>query len=309
MPSIFTSTPSPFFGAQTDVTTEEADAVLFGAPHGTPYPGIDNEPFAGAADALRQALHEDGDWTHHWDFDLDGPLMAGTDFALADAGNLKTASADGPGNRELIRDATEEIIAAGAVPMMIGGDDSTPIPFIEGVAALGPVTIVQVDAHIDWREERYGERFGFSSTMRRASELGHVERIIQCGMRGLGSARAEEVEIARSWGAEIVTARTIHAHGIEAILEHVPAGATCLFTIDCDALDAGIMPAVMAPEPGGLTFTQVTELIHGLAAKARIAAFDMIEFVPARDVTGTASITAARIVVNAIGALARSKAA
>ena len=137
---------------------------------------------------------------------------------------LETASLDGPGNREKIREMTGRIVAAGARPIMIGGDDSTPIPFIEGLAALGPLTIVQVDAHIDWREERRGEPLGYSSTMRRASEMDHVERIVQVGMRGLGSARRGEVEFAAQWGATIVTARELHRDGVEAVLRHVPDG-------------------------------------------------------------------------------------
>jgi agmatinase len=297
----------PFYGAQAGIGLDEADAVMFGAPHGTPYAKIDNQPYAAAPDALRSALASDAGWHDHWDFDLGGSLFDGSDFALADAGNLVTSPTDGAGNRALIKATAENIVAGGAVPIMIGGDDSTPIPFIEGLAARGPLTIVQIDAHIDWRDERRGERLGFSSTMRRASEMTHVERIVQVGMSGLGSARAAEVELAQEWGARFVTARALHCDGIESVLAHVPAGANCLITFDCDALDAGIMPAVMAPTPGGLTYLQVTDLIHAIADKARIVAFDLIEFVPERDVTGTAAITAARIVVNLVGALVRQR--
>ena len=297
--------PIPFMGAKAELEFGDADAVIFGAPHGTPYPGFENEPFADAPNALRMALEEDSRWLDHWDFDVGGPLLGDGDFKIADAGNLATTATDGPGNRALINEATASILAAGAMPMMIGGDDSTPIPFIEALAPTGPLTIVQIDAHIDWRDERRGEPLGFSSTMRRASEFDHVERIIQVGIRGLGSARREEVEIARNWGAQIVTARDIHRLGIEAALAYLPNGANCMITLDCDALDAGIMPAVMAPTPGGLTYTQTIDLIAGIVTKANVVGLDMIEFVPERDLNGTAAITAARIIANAIGCLAR----
>ena len=62
------------------------------------------------------------------------------------------------------------------------------------------------------------------------------------------------------------------------------------------------MPAVMAPAPGGILYWHVLELLHGLAKKARIVGFDLVEFMPARDPTGVAALTAARIVCNAIGA-------
>ena len=65
----------------------------------------------------------------------------------------------------------KSVLAAGAVPMVLGGDDSIPIPVLQAYADRGPVTVVQIDAHIDWRDEVKGERWGLSSTMRRASEM------------------------------------------------------------------------------------------------------------------------------------------
>ena len=295
----------PFTTQSAPGTIDAANAVVFGAPHGTPYDGIDNAVHAKSAPAMRAAIEEDWAWIDHWDYDLDGPLLNDREFVVHDAGDLETSPLDGPGNREKIQEMTERIVAAGAAPIMIGGDDSTPIPFIRGLASLGPLTIVQVDAHIDWRHERRDEPLGYSSTMRRASEMDHVERIVQVGMRGLGSARREEVEFAAGWGAHIVTARELHSGGVEAALQHVPAGANCLITFDCDALDAGIMPAVMAPTPGGLSYTQAIDLVAGVANKARLSAFDIMEFAPERDLNGVAALTAARIVWNVIGAMAR----
>ncbi|MFO0996323.1 MAG: agmatinase [Alphaproteobacteria bacterium] len=284
-----------------------ADLVVFGAPHGTPYPDIDNGPFSAAPAALRAGVSHFAHWMDHWDFDVGGPILGEGPFHPFDAGDLPTKPLDGAGNRALIREATEAVLAKGAVPIMFGGDDSTPIPFIEGFAKHGPICIVQIDAHIDWREEREGERFGFSSTMRRASEMAHVTHMVQVGMRGFGSARAREVEDATRWGAKLVTAREVHNRGIDAALEHVPDGARCVITVDCDGLDPSIMPAVMALAPGGLTYTQAIDLIAGVARKGRIVGFDVVEFVPARDPAGLAAMTAARLAVNALGHVARQK--
>ncbi len=308
MISSFQDAPVPFFGCGNNIDLNTADAALFGAPHGTPYPEIANEPFAAAPDALRSALAEDIGWEHHWDFDLDGPLLNDADFSVADLGNLTTKPDDGPGNRELIRSATERIVSAGCIPIMIGGDDSTPIPFLQGFVGRGPLTILQIDAHIDWRDERRGEPLGYSSTMRRASEMDHVEKIIQVGIRGLGSARKEEVVFARDWGADIITARAVHENGLGPVLAHVAENTNCVVTFDCDAFDAGIMPAVMAPTPGGLTYLQAIDLVHRVSAKANIVGFDMIEFVPERDRDGTAALTAGRVITNLIGSLARKRA-
>jgi agmatinase len=293
-----------FMGAAAVSSPQGYNAAIFGAPHGTPYRGIDNRIHAGTAQALRTVVKTDAEWLDHWDFDLGGPMLT-EGFKVADLGDLKTKSKDGPGNRRLIRSRTAEILSAGAVPIMIGGDDSTPIPFIEAFAGHGPLTILQIDAHIDWRHERYGEQYGFSSTMRRASELHHVERIVQAGMRGMGSAREKEIKEASSWGASFVTARDIHHDGVDAALSLIPIGSRYLITLDCDALDSSIMPAVAYPSPGGLTFVQVVDLIQGVAEKAKIAGFDLIEFVPKKDRDGLAAFTAARIICNVLGCLAR----
>ena len=298
----------PFCGATHihDLKKLDADAVLFAAPHGTSYRGQDGRVFEGSAKALRQALLLESHWLDHYDFDLADTLYPdGSSFRLGDLGDLTTAPEDGPGNRALIEATTRAILEKDAIPIMIGGDDSVPIPFIKAFEKHGPLTIVQIDAHIDWRQKRHDEPLGLSSTMRRASEMKHVERIIQVGMRSVGSARTKEVEAAKAWGVEIVTARKVHEEGVAAVLKHVPKGAKVLFTIDCDSLDVSIMPAVLAPTPGGLTYLEVLSLLEGIGKKATLAGFDMIEFVPERDPAGTAAYVAGRIVRYAIAQMIR----
>ena len=294
-----------FMGTTRSRTPAGFHAAIFGAPHGTPYPRIDNKVHATAANAFRLALHADSEWLDHWDFDLSGPLLGDGNCRVADLGNLPTKTKDGRGNRKLIEAQTRKILEAGAVPLMFGGDDSTPIPFIAGFSGSSPLTILQIDAHIDWREERYGERFGFSSTMRRASEQPHVWRIVQAGARGLGSAREAELRDAKQWGARIFTSRQIHHDGLKDVLETIPPDSDCLITLDCDALDTSQMPAVAHPSPGGLSYMQVIDLVAGVAAKARIAGFTMVEFVAKKDRDGTSAYTAARIAANVIGHIAR----
>ena len=180
-----------------------------------------------------------------------------------------------------------------------------PIPFLAGFADHGPIWILQIDAHIDWRDELHGERNGYSNTMRRASEMPQVAGIVQVGMRGVGSARLTEVEAALHYGSRLVTAREVHVHGVEAALRHVPDGARVVVTLDCDGLDPGILPGVAARTPGGLTYTQVIDLIAGLVRRARIAGFDLVEFYPPTDIDGMSASTAARLLVNVIGTIVR----
>lgn len=297
----------PFYGASWAKSPKDADIAIFGAPHGTPYSWVDNRKHAGAANAFRHAMEEDSGYLDHWDYDLGGPLLNGSPCTIVDLGNLPTKSKTGAENRKLIGDQTKAILAAGAVPIMFGGDDSTPIPFIAAYAGEPKTFILQIDAHIDWRDELRGERQGYSSTMRRTSELSHIAGIVQAGMRGIGSARTEEVEAARQWGARIFTSRHIHHHGLTDVLDAIPAGCNCLITMDCDAIDLSLMPAVAYPTPGGLNYTQVTDLIAGVAAKARIAGFTLVEFVPSRDPAGTAAFVAARIAAQVIGQASRQR--
>jgi agmatinase len=97
----------------------------------------------------------------------------------------------------------------------------------------------------------------------------------------------------------------VHEHGIAPVLDAVPAGSQVLVAFDCDGLDPTIMPGVIAPAPGGLTYWQAIGILCGIAAKARIAAFDLVEFVPERDVVGLGALTAARIIINVLGLIAR----
>ncbi len=80
-----------------------------------------------------------------------------------------------------------------------------------------------------------------------------------------------------------------------------------LVSIDVDGLDPSIMPGVIGPAPGGLLYWQAAGLLHGVAGKATMAAVDIVEFMPERDVQQQGALTAARLVANAIGLIARQK--
>eukprot|EP00903_Cladosiphon_okamuranus_P002104 g2102.t1 len=280
-------------------------AILFGAGHGTTYPGQDSSGHALAADAIRRASQEDAGLVDHWDFDLGGPLFDGDPVSCIDAGNAASSIDDAAGNRARIEQMTRGVLERSAVPVLIGGDDSIPIPFLAGFADHGLVWILQIDAHLDWRDQVDGETHGYSSPMRRISEMPHVAGMVQVGLRAVGSAGIEEVEAAQQYGSRLVTVRDIHAHGPEAALRHIPEGANCVITLDCDGLDPSIMPGVAARTPGGLSYTQVIDLIGGLGKRARIAGFDLVEFYPPADIDNLTALTASRIVVNAIGTIVR----
>jgi len=126
--------------------------VLFGAAYGTTYPGKDSGGYALAAEAIRQASQEDAALIDHWDFDLGGPLFNGGDVSCVDIGMIETHPNDNAGNRSRIKDQTRNVLADAATPVLIGGDDSVPIPFVAGFEDQGPLWVLQIDAHIDWRD-------------------------------------------------------------------------------------------------------------------------------------------------------------
>ncbi|MBY5350616.1 agmatinase [Rhizobium leguminosarum] len=280
-------------------------AVIFAAAHGSTYPGKDSSGYALAADAIRAASQDDAPLVEHWDFDLGGPLFDGGPVSCIDAGDIKTTMHDNAGNRARIEAKMREVLELPAIPILLGGDCSVTFPFLAGFADQGPVWVLQIDAHIDWRDEVHGERYGYSSPMRRASEMPHVAGMVQVGLRSVGSARATDVEAAQHYGSRFVTAREVHAEGVEAALQHIPEGAQVVVTLDCDSIDPGIMPGVAARTPGGLTYTEVIDLIASLGRQARIVGFDLVELYPPADINGLSALTAARILVNAVGAIVR----
>jgi agmatinase len=283
----------------------DVDVVVIGAPCATPYSSVG--PYCkDAPAAIRAASAVYSGIRHHHNFDLDGPmLLEGTN--AVDVGDVPWDDTAHEANRAAIRHTCEAVLAAGAVPVVLGGDDSIPIPVLQAYADHGPITIVQIDAHIDWRDEVQGERWGLSSTMRRSSEMEHVGEMIQVGRRGVGSARPADLAAAEARGVHFFSARDVHREGTKAIIDLVPAGGSIFITVDVDGLDPSIVPGVIGPEPGGLTYFQAIEIIDGIADRARIVGFDVVEFVPERDVNGIGALTTFRMAAHAIGRISRQR--
>ncbi len=191
---------------------------------------------------------------------------------------------------------------------MIGGDDSIPIPMLDAMGDTGKsYTVLQVDAHIDWRESHMGETHGLSSTMRRASEMDRIEKIIQVGARGIGSGHSSDHEDAIAWGAKFFTGLDIHRYGLQPAIEQIGSGDEIILCIDIDAMDPSIAPNTIGCAPGGLSYYQVLELICAAADRGRIAAVDFVEIMPEVDIDGIGGLTVSRLVAATMGVIARQK--
>ena len=287
----------------TDLDTLDAHIAFLGIPHGSPYSMEDvNNEQSRAPTAIRQATDRAVRSMERYDFDIGGPLYLGKPIKAVDCGDVPGNMHDFQDHVRRAEQAVRKILKAGALPMILGGDHAIPIPVLRAYEGRGPITLIQIDAHIDWRDDFNGVCDGLSSPIRRASEMEHIKDIFQIGIRAQGSARAEEVAAAKAYGANIITAYELHDAGMDAILDRIPNGGQYYITIDADGMDPAVMPAVAGPAPGGVTFHQARKMIHGLVRKGRVVGMDIVEITPALDVNRITSITAARLFVNLIGA-------
>jgi len=284
--------------------TADAGIILMGVPGATPYTSVGSY-CAEAPAAIRNAFGWPGVLGHH-DFDIDGYLLP-DDFKAVDWGDLDCSETDFSANRESIRHHVSKVLAADAIPLVMGGDDSVPIPVLEAFREHGPLTILQLDAHIDWRDEVGGETMGLSSNMRRASEMGWVENIIQVGARGIGSARPQDRQDALDWGARFFPMREVVRNGIDPIIESIPRDANLYIALDIDVMDPAVVPAVIGPAPGGFSYWQLLEILQAAAKRARISGFNLAELMTGADIGGRGALVAARIVAMVMGLCAQQR--
>jgi agmatinase len=276
---------------ETDLARLVARVAVLGVPFGSPYrdPGA-TVGCAAAPAAVRRRSQRLARFAGHWDFDLDGPMDV---MGLVDAGDVPGDPQDGPGNVATAEAAVRAVLERGIVPICLGGDDSVPIPILRAFAEHGPITVVHVDAHLDFRDEVDGVRDGYSSSMRRASEMPHVERIVQVGLRGVGSARANDLDDARRAGNVLITAAEARRSGIGEVLRSVPDDASVFLSFDCDGLDPSVLPAVSGLAPGGLTYADAVHLMRRIGSRLVGAVFT--EYVPRLDTEDRAALVVARL--------------
>jgi agmatinase len=285
---------------ETDLSRLDADVAILGVPHGWAYPRPGAT--AGCAEApaaVRRRSQRMARFRGHWDFDLDGPMLPADGAPrIVDAGDVPGEPEDGEGNSERTTAAVRAILEAGAIPVCLGGDDSVPIPILRAHEDRGPLTVVQVDAHLDYRHEVQGVEEGYSSPMRRAAELSHVERIVQVGLRGVGSAGVGDVEDSLAAGNLLVTARELRERGVPWLLEQIPAEASVFLSFDCDGLDPSVFPAVSAQAPGGLSYSEAFDLVTGIGP--RLAGSVFTEYVPQLDTENRSAAVLTRLLVATI---------
>jgi agmatinase len=219
------------------------------------------------------------------DFDID----VFEEFHLVDVGDVPMVPANAERCRAYIEDRVDKILKAGAVPICIGGDHSIPIPIgralSKNVANFG---YVHFDAHIDCQPNFAGEKFTNWSHVARTIELENVDprNVAIVGARGALNP-PEQWDFVREHGIRVFRMQEIRERGIEAVvrdaLDIVTEGTETFYcSLDSDVVDASAMPGTDAPEPGGLSSSEMLRACELIGArKPRV--LDIVELIPAYD--------------------------
>ena len=286
---------------QLDWDNIVADFAVLGAPFdgGTQWrPGARFGPRAIREASTLFAFGHAGAYDH----EDDTTYLA--DCRIADIGDADIIHTDTTRSHANIEFGVGKILAAGAVPVVLGGDHSINIPCIRAFAGQPPLHLIQIDAHLDFVDERHGVRHGHGNPMRRAVEQSHVTGLTQLGIRNVSSTAREGYEDARRRGSDILSVRQFRALGVQAVLARIPPGIRYYLSIDIDAFDPSIAPGTGTPSHGGFTYYEVMELLAGLARQGRIVAVDLVETAPDYDPAGVTAVLAAQLLLNLLGRIA-----
>jgi len=291
----------------TNLTKLEADFAIVGVPFGVPY---DMRGVASGASeapvAIRECSARYGRFLNHHDFDLGGEFLNGSTVRVVDCGDVPADPRDLTGNTARATAAIRSIIDHGSVPIVLGGDDSIPALALKAFEGFDSIHVLQIDAHLDFRDEVDGIRDGYSSPMRRASEMPWVEKIVHVGLRGVGSARPADVADSKKDGNTLITAREVREKGVEQVLQEFPEAANIFIAIDCDGLDPSVMPGTSCPMPGGLLFYEVADIVQGLARRGKVIGMDVAEYFPSLDIQKVTALAIVRLIVILIGTMVRA---
>jgi len=221
---------------------------------------------------------------------------------IGDADIIHTKTEESHANIEF---GVRKMLLAGALPVTIGGDHSINIPcinaFDQNCAENGPIHVVQIDAHLDFVDERHGVTNGHGNPMRRAIEKDYVSGMTQLGIRNVSSTAKEGYDDARARGSDILSVRQVRNMGTEGVLGRIPEGARYYVTIDIDAFCPSIASGTGTPSHGGFLYYDVLEILQGLAKRGDVVGIDLVEVAPAYDPSESTQILAAQLLLNFIG--------
>jgi agmatinase len=278
----------------------DADIAILGAPFdfGTQYrPGARFGPRAIREASTLFSFGHAGAYDHEDDI----TYLTEDQGRIVDIGDADIIHTDTQQSHANIETGVRAILKAGAIPVVLGGDHSVNIPCINSFSEEEPFHLIQVDAHLDFVDERHGVTAGHGNPMRRAAEKDYVKGLSQIGIRNVSSTAKEGYDDARAFGSDIISVRQFRAIGVAAVLDRIPKGERYYVTIDIDGFDPSIAPGTGTPSHGGFLYYEILELMDGLARQGHIIGLDLVEVAPDYDQTGSTSTLAAQILLNTIG--------
>lgn len=222
---------------------------------------------------------------------------------IVDIGDADIIHTDTIQSHANIEFGVKKILEAKAIPVVLGGDHSVNIPCINAFKNEDPIHIIQIDAHLDFVNERHGVRFGHGNPMYRASEKEYVSGMTQIGIRNVSSTAREGYIDAKERGSKIFSVRQFRKMGISQILNTIPKNIRYYLTIDIDAFDPSIASGTGTPSHGGFYYYEILELIDGLTKQGNIVGLDLVEVAPDYDITNSTSTLAAQLLMNIMGRL------
>jgi len=242
-----------------------------------------------------------------YDFEDDIVYLPVDKTHIVDIGDADIIHTDTIKSHANIEYGVKKILEAKAIPIVLGGDHSINIPCINAFKNQDPIHVIQIDAHLDFVDERHGVRFGHGNPMRRASEKKYVTGMTQIGIRNVSSTAREGYIDAKEKGSKIFSVRHLRKLGIDKILNEIPKNIRYYITIDIDAFDPSIASGTGTPSHGGLYYYEVLELLDGLIKQGKIVGMDLVEVAPDYDLTNSTSTLAAQLLMNVIGRILHNK--
>lgn len=286
-----------------DFSKLDADVAFLGIPYdcGIGFrPGTRFGPREIRSYSVRYSAWGGQGGSGYWDVNQRKRFLSGV--RMADCGDVDIAYYEFDSNRHKMTGAVEAILDRGAFPVLVGGDHSVTFPNVCAFGHFGPLDIVHIDAHMDWRDSIDGVKFGNASPLRRSKELPFVRHMVHLGIRDIRTS-PDQIADAEAAGAQVFTREQIREQGVAAVLGRLPSLGNTFCTIDIDGLDPSIAPGTGSPTVDGLLYHEVRALLQGVAKRAKVVGFDLVEVNPMVDLHGQTSLLASTLILEFLGAI------
>ena len=223
------------------------------------------------------------------------------DVKIVDIGDADIIHTDTIKSHKNIEKGVRSILKAGALPVVLGGDHSVNIPCVNAFSNSGPIHILQIDAHLDFVDERHGVKYGHGNPLRRAAEKNYVTGLTQVGIRNVSSTSKDGYEDAKAMNSDILSVRQTRKIGPKNLVGRIPKDSNVYVTIDIDAFCPSIAPGTGTPSHGGFLYYEVLEILQHLSKQNKVVGIDLVEVAPDYDHSGSTTILAAQILLNFLG--------